>query len=114
MPANNLTPDQLRECIPTRWVHRAKGLAVKSRIVVKGYKQIIEDKDDTFASTPSFTTLRLLLVMAIARNWFCLGADVSTAFLHALWTGPDTFVWPPEEFYPQGGVVWKLKRLCMG
>jgi hypothetical protein len=76
-----LTQEQLKLCIPTRWVHRAKGLDVKSRIVVKGYKQIIEDKDETFASTPSFVTLKLLLVITIAKNWFCLGGDVSTAFL---------------------------------
>ena len=47
-----LSQEQLRACIPCRWVHRPKGLDVKSRVVVKGYKQLTEDKDDTFASTP--------------------------------------------------------------
>ena len=112
--ANTLTPEQLKACIPTRWVHRPKGLEVKSRVVVKGYKQLIEDKDDTFASTPSFVTLKLLLTLALSRHWYCIGADVSTAFLHALWSGETTYVWPPEEFYPQGGVLWKLKKALYG
>ena len=79
---------------------------------MKGYKQVIEDKDDTFASTPSFTTLKLLLTVALAKRWYILGADVSTAFLHANWIGETIHVWPPEEFYPQGGVVCNLKRHC--
>ena len=81
---------------------------------MKGYKQLIEDKDDTFASTPSFVTLKPLFVMSLARKWYCAGADFSTAFLHANWTGEETFVWPPEELYPQGGVVWRLKKALYG
>ena len=91
--AEKLTPDELKTCIPTRWVHKAKGLEVKSRVVVKGYKELVEDKDETYASTPSFTTLKLLLTLALAKHWFCLGADVSTAFLHAIWTKGTTYVW---------------------
>ena len=112
--ASDLTQDELRNCIPTRWVQKPKGLAIKSRIVVKGYKEIVEDKDETFASTPSVITLRLLLVLALAKNWYVMGADVSTAFLHATWTKATTYIWPPEEFYPQGGVVWKLEKALYG
>ena len=112
--AEKLTPEELKTCIPTKWVHKAKGLEVKSRVVVKGYKELVEDKDETYASTPSFTTLKLLLTLALAKHWYCLGADVSTAFLHATWTKGTTYVWPPEEFYPSGGVVWKLKKALYG
>ena len=114
VPTDSLTQEQLRACIPTGWVHKPKALEVKSRIVVRGYAEQVQDKDDTFASTPSFTTLKLLLVLAVARNWHILGADVSTAFLHALWTGIETFIWPPPEFYPNGGAVWRLKRALYG
>jgi len=58
--------------------------------------------------------LKLLLTLALAKHWYCLGADVSTAFLHATWTKGTTYVWPPEEFYPSGGVVWKLKKALYG
>ena len=40
-------------------------------------------------------------------------ADISTAFLHALMEG-DVRVLPPVEYYPEGGVVWKLKRAFYG
>ena len=39
---------------------------------------------------------------------------MSTAFLHANWSGEEVFVWPPEEFYPGGGVVWRLKKALYG
>ena len=51
-----------------------------------------------------------MITISLARNWFILGADVSTAFLHANWSGEEVFVWPIEEFYPGGGVFGDLKR----
>eukprot|EP00439_Symbiodinium_sp_Y106_P074225 s3018_g14.t1 len=42
------------------------------------------EEDNLFASTPSLVTMRLLLCMALARNWGITMGDVSTAFLHAL------------------------------
>ena len=74
---------------------------------------MIEDPDDTFASTPSLATLKLLLTLACTYNWFILAGDVSTAFLHAL-LNDDVFVIPPGEFYPHGGVLWKLRRAMYG
>ncbi|OLP87730.1 hypothetical protein AK812_SmicGene31031 [Symbiodinium microadriaticum] len=50
----------------------------------RSYTQQVEDKDETFASTPSFTTLPLLLTLAIAMGWHISMGDMSTAFLHAL------------------------------
>ena len=68
-----------------------------------------EDKDETFASTPSLTTLRLLLTLAVAKGWHISIGDISTAFLHALVDG-DFYVIPPLEFYPEGRTLWKLKK----
>ena len=112
--ADTVPENALKTAIPTIWVHRAKGLEVKSRLVVQGYKQVIADKDDTYASTPSFVTLKLLLTLAIAKSWFVLGGDVSAAFLHANWVGEDILVFPPAEFYPQGGVLWRLRKALYG
>ena len=111
---SNLSDQQIKSAIPTGWVHKAKGLEVKSRVVVRGYAEQVSDPDDTYASTPSFTTLKLLLTLAISRSWFVMGADVSTAFLHALWTKEETFIIPPWEFYPNGGVLWKLRKALYG
>ena len=41
--------------------------------------------------------------------------DVSTAFLHAdLDEATPLFMWPPKEYYPQGGILWRLKKAMYG
>ena len=107
------TAEELQSAISTKWVKRPKGDGIKCRVCVRGFDQVVEDADDTFASTPSLTTLKLLLVLAITRDWFVLAGDVSTAFLHAL-LEEVVHVIPPREYYPQGGVLWKLKRAMYG
>ena len=67
---------------------------MKSRIVVRGYAEVIDAKDDTFASAPSSTTLKLLLALAISRGWFIFGADVSTVFSRSLFYKLDTYMAP--------------------
>ena len=110
-----MTEDQLQSAISTKWVKlRKPDGTVRCRLVVRGYDQVIDDPDDTFASTPSLTTLKLLLTLAVAWNWTVSTLDISTAFLHALVTGEDIFVIPPAEFYPEGGVCWKLRRALYG
>ena len=93
-------------------VKRAKGDGVKCRVCVRGYDQEV-DPDDTYASTPSLITLKLLLTLAVAHGWHILAGDVSTAFLHALLTD-EVFVIPPVEYYPNGGVLWKLRKAMYG
>ena len=106
------TSDQLHNAISTKWVKRAKGDGVKCRVCVRGYDQEV-DPDDTYASTPSLITLKLLLTLAVAHGWHILAGDVSTAFLHALLTD-EVFVIPPVEYYPNGGVLWKLRKAMYG
>ena len=107
---------QLETVISTRWVKTRKSDGTRRcRIVVRGYDQVIvDDPDETYASTPSLLmTLKTLLTLAIARGWPVALADISTAFLHALMEG-DVWVLPPVEYYPEGGVVWKLKLAFYG
>ena len=54
-----LTEAQRRQIIGTRWVNRWKGNEVKSRLVAQGYNQQCEP-DDTYASTPLITSLKIL------------------------------------------------------
>ena len=111
---SDLTPEQLETVISTRWVKTRKcDGTCRCRIVVRGYDQIVEGPDETYASTPSLLTLKTLLTLAVARGWHVTLADISTAFLHALMDG-DAWVLPPVEYYPEGGVVWKLKRALYG
>ena len=109
-----LTPAQLETVISTRWVKTRKSDGTcRCRIVGRGYDQVVEDPDETYASTPSLLTLKTLLTLAVARGWHVTLADVSTAFLHASMDG-EVLVLPPVEYYPSGDVVWKLKRALYG
>ena len=110
-----MTEDQLQSAISTKWVKlRKPDGTVRCRLVVRGYDQVIDDPDDTFASAPLLTTLKLLLTLAVAWNWTVSTLDISTAFLHALVTGEDIFVIPPAGFYPEGGVCCELCRALYG
>ena len=106
--------EALESAISTRWVKlRKPDGTVRCRIVARGYTQQVEDKDETFASTPSLTTLRLLLTLAVAKGWHISIGDISTAFLHAL-VNEDFYVIPPLEFYPEGRTLWKLRKALYG
>eukprot|EP00439_Symbiodinium_sp_Y106_P081378 s1513_g20.t1 len=95
---DNVSPEALNSAISTKWVKvRKPDGTVRCRIVGRGYTQQVEDKDETFASTPSLTTLRLLLTLAVAKGWHISIGDISTAFLHAL-----------------GRTLWKLKKALYG
>ena len=51
--------------------------------MAKGYKEVVNDLDDIYASTPIFCILRILLTLALAMRWTIKAGDISTAFLHA-------------------------------
>ena len=88
--------------IKTRWVLRWKSdHELKARLVAKGYTEQVSDLDNTYASTPIFVTLRVLLVLALPLRLSIQCCDISTAFLHALVQG-DVYVQPPQEYYQDG------------
>ena len=112
---SQLTPEQRKKIIKSRWVLRQKGNTVRARIVAKGYTEEINDNDDIFASTPIFCVLRMLLVLALCNNWMCLTGDISTAFLHAAAATADLFMYPPAEFYNTfDQIVWRLNKAIYG
>ena len=75
---NDLTPEQQATIIESRWVLRDKGDKVRARIVAKGYTEQIEDADTIYASTPIFCILRILLTMAMAKQWTVKAGDFSS------------------------------------
>ena len=110
------TQEQIDGALDCRWVKVWKSEdELRCRVVVRGCFQNVEksEEDNLFASTPSLVTMRLLLCMALARNWGITMGDVSTAFLHAL-MNEEVFVWPPKEFYPEGNCLWRLKKAMYG
>ena len=78
-----LTPVQLQTVISTRWVKTRKSDGTcRCRIVARGYDQVVEDPDETYASTPSLLTLKTLLTLAAARGWLAcdLGRRIRSGF----------------------------------
>ena len=109
--SSQLSPEQRKKIIKSRWVLRQKGNTVRARIVAKGS----DDNDDSFASTPIFCVLRMLLVLALCNSWICLTGDISTAFLHAAAATADLFMYPPAEFYnAYDQIVWRLNKAIYG
>jgi hypothetical protein len=111
----NFCQHKLSHTISSRWVKTRKlDGSVRCRLVVRGFDQVVDGPDQTFASTPSLTSLKLLLTLSVAFGWDVSTGDIGTAFLYALITGEDIYVIPPAEYYPDQNVVWKLKRAPYG
>eukprot|EP00439_Symbiodinium_sp_Y106_P042053 s9065_g5.t1 len=113
---DDCTQEQIDGALDCRWVKVWKSEdELRCRMVVRGCFQNVEksEEDNLFVSTPSLVTIRLLLCMALARNWGITMGDVSTAFLHAL-VNEEVFVWPLKEFYLEGNCLWRLKKSIYG
>ena len=112
----NDVPQQHRNnIIDSRWVLRQKGNEVRARIVAKGFTERINDLDDIYASTPIFQILRILLTLAIFKQWFVRAGDISTAFLHAPTGNDNLYMWPPAELYGQHStIVWQVLKAIYG
>ena len=62
VPIQNLDPHIVEEALDFTWVHKWKGIEVRSRLCARGFKQWIRDLDSVFASTPAFLILKILNV----------------------------------------------------
>ena len=124
---DSLEPKQQRRVVNTRWVigPRSSSTSVddidittgplKARFVAKGYSQYISDHiKETFAATPSSTSLRTLLLHAVLHQYQVTSCDISSAFLNTP-IEEDIYVQPPPEVYQhRPRVVWKLHRALYG
>ena len=116
VPIDQCSQEDIDNAIGVRWVKKWKtDVELRMRLVVQGCFQDSSsiDVDSIYASTPSLVTLRLLLVMALARSWEISLADISTAFLHAA-IEEVVHVWPPAEYYPEANCLWRLNRAMYG
>ena len=86
----NAEEGEINEALDRRWVKVWKHEnEMRCRVVVRGCFRNVEksEGDNLFTSTRSFVTMRLLLSMAMTRNWGITLGDVSTASLHAAMSG---------------------------
>ena len=124
---DSLTAEQ-RRIIKTRWVMgpRPSSTSVddiddtttgplKASCVAKRYSQHISDHiKETFAATPSSTSLRTLLLHAVLHQYQVTSCDISSAFLNTPIEETSHVQPPPEVYQHRPRVIWKLHRALYG
>ncbi|MBW0535198.1 hypothetical protein O181_074913 [Austropuccinia psidii MF-1] len=100
--------------LSTKWVFNKKPDCFKARLVARGFRQIHGiNYTDTFAPTPTFSSLRLLFSTACMKNWPIRTFDVKVAFLHSLINKP-VYLWPPMGIAVPKFKVLKLQKALYG
>ncbi|MBW0562097.1 hypothetical protein O181_101812, partial [Austropuccinia psidii MF-1] len=111
---------QNQHVLGTRWVFATKRnqenevIRQKARIVVQGHRQIRGlELEETFAPTPTFTSLRCLFAVASALQWEVGTFDVTTAYLHSN-IEESIYIKPPPGLQLQPGKVLALRKALYG
>lgn len=107
--------------VQCKWVYKVKSDVVnkckyRARLVAKGFTQKEGiDYGETFAPVVKYSTLRLLLALAVKLNLKITHLDVKTAFLNGL-LKENVYMKQPEGFVVKGfeNKVCKLKKAIYG
>ena len=117
---NNLTDQQHRSAIDTRWAISERPSSsslkttLKGRFCGQGFTQQVSNANvKTYVATPSSQSLRLLLEYSILHNWQVTSCDVSSAFLNTP-SATEIYMVPPREFIQDTNVIWCLNKALYG
>lgn len=107
---------QGKEAISSRWVFNIKQkpngeiTRFKARLCAKGFAQKEGiDFTDTFSPTVRYDSIRILLAIAVQREYEIMQFDVKTAFLNGE-LKEDVYMLPPEGIAVKSGMVCKLNK----
>jgi len=104
-----------------RWVYKVKYKAYgtleryKARLVAQGFTQT-EGVDffETFSPIAKLTSVRFLLFVVVANNWFLRQLDMDNAFLHGDLHEEVYMKPPPSMLISDPSLVWKLQKSLYG
>eukprot|EP00971_Amphidinium_carterae_P259385 5147059-Amphidinium_carterae.1 len=100
---SNWTAEQLQQVVATRWV-------IRQRPTNNGTKDI----KCRFCATPSSRAMRLLLTIAIIKQFTVFTTDVANASLNTP-INDKVMVQPPKEYYHnQPHTLWKMTKALYG
>ena len=114
-----LPPDFDIEVLGTKWVFKVNidpsgNIRYKARFVVQGFNQRPGINFlDTYAPTPTLTSIRILINIAIQEGLLCHHCDVNNAYLNAD-IDCDVYVKQPEGYIQGPNLVCKLNKALYG
>ena len=94
-----------------RWCHRRKGDGVRSRYVVRQFRD--SDWETAFSGVPGLTVVRVLLAICIIEDLEAVPGDFETAFMNTP-LEEKVFIEPPPEAEPDRRYVWLLDKALNG
>ena len=109
-----------KDKIGSRWVFTVKvdpsyNIKFKARFVVQGYSQIPGINFlDTYAPTPTMTSIRILMNIAAQESLLCHHCDVNNAYLNADIDFDDVYVKQPEGYTTDPTLYCKLNKALYG
>ena len=94
----------------TRWCHRRKGAGVRSRFVVRQFRDT--DWETAFSGEPGLVVVRILL--CTARFWNQVQCQVTSVAFMSTPLHDAEFIEPPIEAESDSRYVWKLRKALNG
>jgi hypothetical protein len=115
-------PQKGRNVIDWKWVYNGKRKVdgsldrYKARLVKKGFKQrYVIDYEDTFSPVVKSATIRIILSIAISREWSLQQLDVQNDFIHGFLEEKVYMKQPPRyEDKTKKNYVCKLDKALYG